>query len=253
MTGAVWELVRRAAPGPATRLHCFPHSGGSPGEYLRWSDALPRAEVRAVQLPGHGARLAEAPLRDVRELVGRLVAAVEFTPPFVLFGHSLGALIAYETAHALSAAGLPPPAGLVVSAYPAPHLTRLQARTPVHRMSDGELTPLVLAGYGELADELRADPEYLGMVLDRYRADHELVETYQYREREPLTCDVTVLGGLDDDIGVDELAAWRAHTDAGFAVHLLPGDHFYIRSGHGEVMRLLDASLFTHRPQGIGS
>lgn len=100
-----WALCRARDDSAALRMYCFPHSGGSPGEYMRWSDRLPGTEVWGVQLPGRGSRLAESPFTDMPELVDAVVSGLGFTGPYVLFGHSLGALVAFETAHALRERG----------------------------------------------------------------------------------------------------------------------------------------------------
>ncbi|HZE39140.1 MAG TPA: alpha/beta fold hydrolase [Stackebrandtia sp.] len=234
-----WLVNRQPRPGARLRLYCFPHSGGSAGEYARWDEGLSDVEVWGVQLPGRGHRAAAPASRRMDDLIARLLGEVEFRPPFALFGHSLGALIAYETAHALRAQGRPSPVHVAASAYPAPHLTRLQEREPLHKMDDARLEPLVLEGYGALADELASDPEYLGLVIAGHRADYEVFETYRFVEREPLDVPMMILGGLDDDIGAPELAGWRGHTRAGFGVHLLPGGHFYLRDERAAVLRLI--------------
>src|SRR5205823_943244 len=94
--GTPWLVCRQRRPEAAMRLYCLPHSGGSAGEYVRWSDGLPGVEVWGVQLPGRGQRVGEPPLTRMPALVAALVASVPFRPPFALFGHSLGGLVAYE-------------------------------------------------------------------------------------------------------------------------------------------------------------
>ncbi|RKH39255.1 thioesterase, partial [Corallococcus sp. AB050B] len=97
------------------RLFCFPHSGGSVGEYVRWADLLPDLEVWGVQFPGRGARAEEAPFTRLNELVDALVRAVDFGASFAFFGHSLGALVAFETARRLRDLGRTPPDALFLS------------------------------------------------------------------------------------------------------------------------------------------
>ena len=99
---------------------CFPHSGGSAGEYVRWGDLLPEVEVLAAQWPGRGSRMAEPNVDRMEDLVAAFVDAVELAPPFVLFGHSMGALVAYEVARALRARAWLGPSLLVASAHRAP-------------------------------------------------------------------------------------------------------------------------------------
>src|SRR2546421_456760 len=93
-----WLACRERRPDAAFRLYCFPHSGGSAGEFVRWADQMPDVEVFGVQLPGRGGRYQEPAFTRMSSLVEAMVAQVPFHGPFVFFGHSLGALVAYEVA-----------------------------------------------------------------------------------------------------------------------------------------------------------
>src|SRR5262249_34529677 len=132
-----WLVCRRRRPAARLRLYCFPHTAGSPGEYVRWGDQLPEIEGWGIQPPGRGARITEEPLTSVEAFTAGLLGETGFAPPFVFFGHSLGALTAFETARALRAAGAPLPGRLILSAFPAPHLER--PRRPLHTLGDAEL------------------------------------------------------------------------------------------------------------------
>ncbi|WP_117214021.1 thioesterase II family protein [Allorhizocola rhizosphaerae] len=235
-----WLLCRRPQPMAGIRLYCFPHSGGSPGEYLRWADDLPGVEVHGVQLPGRGTRLDEKPYTDMGQLVSALAAELPLRAPYALFGHSLGALVAYELARELLGRG-GGPVHLIVSAYQAPHLPR--QRQTVRALPDAELLELALSGHPDLPAELRDDPEFVADLLTAYRADLTIVETYQPAAHPPLPVPITVLGGSDDDGGVDPLADWRVHTTARFELHVLPGGHFYLRQERAAVLRLIEQAL----------
>lgn len=237
-----WTVRRLARPDAALRLYAFPHSGGSPGEFVRWADALPDVEVFGVQLPGHGSRIAEEPLTSMAEVVSAIVDNVAFGPPFAFFGHSLGALVAHEVALELRERGRPMPELLVVSAIPAPHLG--PRRAPVHHLPDRELVSFIDGSYGGGIATVAGDPDLLAAVLPAYRADFEVYETYRYAPRPPLDVPLRVFGGRDDDITEDRLAAWARHTTAGCEVTVLPGGHFYLRDAPGreEVLSFLRTS-----------
>ncbi|MBC3842411.1 thioesterase [Streptacidiphilus sp. 4-A2] len=112
MTGrSPWLLCREPRPQARMRLYCLPHSGGSAGEFLFWADGLPGYEVWGVQPPGRGERIEEEPYTAMPELVRALADEAEFTGPYALFGHSLGAAVAYELASELRARGRELPAG----------------------------------------------------------------------------------------------------------------------------------------------
>ncbi|MBZ4416543.1 thioesterase II family protein [Myxococcus sp. RHSTA-1-4] len=232
-----WLACRLRRPDAPVRLFCFPHSGGSVGEYVRWADPLPGVEVWGVQLPGRGARAEEAPLTRLRELVDTLVGAVDFGTSFAFFGHSLGALVAFETARRLRGLGRAPPDWLFLSAAPAPQLPP-RGIPASHLDEDGLLTALEPI-YGELALELREDAELRELILPGLRADLALVESYRHEAGAPLDCAMVVTGGTGDDLTREELEPWRAHTTGPFELHLLPGGHFYLREQKDALLRLL--------------
>src|SRR4029450_5629451 len=100
----------------------------------------------------------------------------------------------------------------------------------MHDRPDADLLDVVLAEHPDLPGELREDPDFVEGVLTAYRADLTVVETYRPAAgHHPLPIPITVLSGLDDAGGVEPLADWRAYTTARFVLHLLPGDHFYLR------------------------
>ncbi|MFC7979807.1 thioesterase II family protein [Streptomyces cinereoruber] len=235
-----WLVCRRRRPDAALRLYCFPHSGGSPGEYVRWADVLDDVEVWGIQAPGRGSRVAEQPVTSIAEFVDGLLAATEFQGPFAFFGHSLGGLTAFETARALREAGRPMPERLVLSAYPAPHLDH--PRTPLHTLGDTELLDAIDRRYGGLPPALREDPDLVGLVLPAYRADFTIFETYRHKSRPPLDTPITVLGG-DEDLATPLLPEWRRHTAEAFELRLLPGGHFYLRERPEEFMNVLRSAI----------
>lgn len=243
---SAWLACRLKRPDAPVRLFCFPHSGGSVGEYVRWADHLPDVEIWGVQLPGRGSRAEEAPFTRMRELVDALVGAVDFGTSFAFFGHSLGAYVAFETARRLRDLGRPPPATLFLSAAPAPQLPR-RGIPASHLDEDGLLTALEPT-YGELAVELREDAELRELILPGLRADLLLVESYRYEAGAPLDREMVITGGARDDLTREELDAWRAHTTGPFSLHLLPGGHFYPREHKDTLLRLIGEALRQGHP-----
>jgi surfactin synthase thioesterase subunit len=239
VTRSRWLLCRRRRPEAASRLYCFPHSGGSAGEYVRWSDALPDTEVWGLQPPGRGRRLHEHAHASMTDLVEAIVAEAAFQPPYSLFGHSLGALVAYETALLLRERGLPGPDRLILSAYGAPHLHR--PGRPMHELDDRGLLEAVEREYGMLPRF--DDAELSALVLAGLRADLTIVATYRTAPAEPLECALTVVGGADDAETPDRLAAWHERTTGPFDLRLFPGGHFYFRERPDDLMRFLARTL----------
>ena len=194
-----------------------------------------------VQLPGRGARLDEPAFTRMGPLVDAIVAEVTFQAPFAFFGHSLGALVAYEVAKVLHATGRRQPDRLFASACPAPHLPRIDP--PIHQLPDEELAALINQEYASLPAEIMENPDLLRLVLPAHRSDFELVETYEYHAGEPLDRPLTVIGGTEDELTESELAAWGRHTATRLDLQLLPGGHFYLREQRDRLLHLVKERL----------
>ncbi|MGW7454716.1 thioesterase II family protein [Streptomyces sp. NPDC054787] len=231
-----WLLSRRRNPDARVRVYCFPHSGGSPGEYVRWANELPEAEVWAVQAPGRGGRMAEAPITDLDEFVDALTQSVDFQEPFVFFGHSLGALIAFETARRLDVLGRALPERLLLSAMPAPHLDPAWPKTA--HLNDVDLLGLVDKTYGTIPEDVRGNTELAALMAPVYRADFQLLSGYSYRPSRPLDVAMTLFGGVEDPVS-GQLDAWREHTRHEPEIFLFSGGHFYLREEQRDFMRIL--------------
>lgn len=222
-----WLLRFPPRPHARLRLVCVPGAGCSAAMFHGWADLLPdEVEVCAVQPPGRGSRIREAPCARMEPLADALAEAVlaESDRPVVLFGHSLGALIAYEVADRLCRHGEFVTA-LVVAAHKAPALGR--AGVGYHRLSDDDLISMVDAMGGVPGGTL-AHPEIRRLALPALRADFELDHGYEFRVRPPLPIPISVFGG-DADAGVPlgQLAAWRAHTTGDFRLRMVSGGHFF--------------------------
>lgn len=229
MSRSPWLLCRIRRPQAPLRMYCLAHSGGSPGEYLMWAEHLPEVEVWGVQLPGHGSRMmTEQAHTAMPDLVRAIVAEVEFAAPYVLFGHSLGAGIAYEVTVALRELGARLPSALVLSSFAAPDRQRRDSE--LAGLDDQALIAGLEEQFGPLPDELREDPDWLQLAIATLRADLRIVEDYQPSEAEPLPCPLLVLGGSDDPtVSEADLSAWSSATTDDFRLRMAPGGHFHFR------------------------
>lgn len=226
-----WWSVPVPDPAARLRLLCFPYAGGSAAAYRPWAAQLPvGVELATVLLPGREARLAEPAVCDMAELVAALLAnlrpAVDGRP-YALFGHSMGATVAYEFCRALVAAGGPAPTALLVSGAPAPQLRR---RPRTHGYADGELTQL-LRRRRDIPTELLT-PELLQLVLPTLRTDLMLLDRYSHRPGVPLAVPIFAYAGTEDlEVTLAEVAAWERCTTGPTQVQAVPGDHFFIADG----------------------
>ncbi|MFJ9821765.1 thioesterase II family protein [Streptomyces sp. NPDC101151] len=232
-----WLTGRPLAQPPERHLYCFPHSGGLPGEYVRWGQQLPGTQVYGICPPGRGGRAAEPPLTDLDAVVRELLDDTEFVPPYDLFGHSLGALVAYEVTRELVARGRPLPERLIVSAFPAPnqarHATRLSDKP------DDELVAALDERYGGIPPQIAADAELMALLLPVFRADLTLLDNYRHQTGEPLPVALEVLGGDADAVTAEDLEQWRQLSTKSVRVGRFPGGHFYFRDDPAPLLSVL--------------
>jgi medium-chain acyl-[acyl-carrier-protein] hydrolase len=219
-----------AYPTAATQpvqLFCLPYAGGTAAMFHRWTPAVPPGvTVVPIELPGHGLRREEPPVTAMHVLARRLADEIraQLTSPYALFGHSLGALLAFETARLLRRyAG--EPAALFVSGRNAPSC-RMPMR--ISQLMDEQLVAAAKA-WGGLPPELASFPALQTRQLRLLRADLRLAEAYQRAPDEPLRCPLTVFSGRVDPL-VDRagLAAWRAETTATTELVMVPGGHLFV-------------------------
>jgi medium-chain acyl-[acyl-carrier-protein] hydrolase len=235
-----WVRITRPRPAARVRLICLPFAGGSANTYWEWSASLPEhVEVVPVQLPGRENRFDEPTIDSADLLVGRLLDGLSghLDRPFAIFGHSMGALIAFELARRLRMTGLEP-VQLFVSGCKAPHLP-LDASKHRHHLPDREFISAV-GGMNGVPREVLANADLMELVLPALRSDFKLVETYRYRAQPPLRCPISAFGGLQDkEVARDQVDAWSRHTVGPFQVQMLPGDHFFINSARSSLLRLV--------------
>jgi medium-chain acyl-[acyl-carrier-protein] hydrolase len=239
-----WQVRWYPAPHAGMRLICLPHAGGGAAAYRAWAASLaPDIEVVAIRLPGREARFRERPFTRLDDLVPPLVADLEpvLDRPYAWFGHSLGALIAFEATRLIRRLRLPEPRRLIVSGRPAPHL--LPRDTPVHRAPTSAFLQRLREMNGTPA-EILDDPAAISSLLPTLRADFAVAETYRCRPGPPLEQPISVYGGTTDAFAAaDELRAWSRHSVAGCTVRMLEGGHFFLHQFHERLLPLVRADL----------
>lgn len=230
-TSSGWAICPAPRSDARARLFCLPSAGGGAAQYRLWPQYLPHdIELLAMQLPGRETRLREPLMRWLPDVVGAIGQAIipYLDRPFAIFGHSMGALLAFEATRWLRREGVALPMHLFVSGRRAPQLD--EPGHALHTLDDATFTRELVDRYNGIPRVILEDDELLQIFLPTLRADLQVVETYEYAEEEPLPCPITAFAGLaDSQVRRDDLEAWRAQTQLALSIRQFPGDHFYLQ------------------------
>lgn len=242
------QTTIEVSPVTQLTLLCLPYSGASAMVYSRWRRKLPEwIKLQPVELPGRGARFGEPLHTDMRRLARQLAEEqlVTLKAPYALFGHSLGALLACEMAHALRSLGSPEPVALFAAGTAAPTMRADYDRGFAEPKSDAELIEQLRSLNGT-SEEVLANAELMSLTLPVLRADFLLCGRFEPVERAPLKCAVHVLGGKADRASTEQLIGWSRETRGSFSVDMLAGGHFFIHEHEAKVLKLIKDQLDIH-------
>ncbi|MGW3122694.1 thioesterase II family protein [Streptomyces sp. NPDC001107] len=248
-----WVSGRFLSAYPGLRLICLPQSGGGAGAFSGWRPHLPPGvELVSVELPGRGGRGDEPLPDDFDKLADQLLDGIsaELCAPYVLFGHSFGALLAYELTRRIERAALPTPQALLVSASRAPHVPPVKK---VSERSDEALLEWLLKNDG-MPRELLKYAAFVTYAMRAIRADLVLAETYAVERPDPVGCPLHAFGGSHDPVvPPTDLDAWRGYTTADFSVTVLPGGHAYPHTDPRAMFSAMAAALPGQMPAAAAS
>lgn len=247
-TGSQWIVRPRPISDARLRLFCFPYAGGGTQVFQRWHEDLPEnVEVCSIQLPGRGTRICEPAFTSLLLLVQALAKELStyLDKPFAFFGHSMGGLICFELAYQIADRYGLLPYQLFISGCPAPQLPSLGQ--PIHALPDTDFLE-ELRNYGATPEEVIRNDELMQLLLPLLRSDFSVCETYAYTERKPLQCPITVFGGFrDKTVESSSLEAWQCHTNSAFALHMFPGDHFFLHTNRVALLNRISRDLVNLR------
>jgi medium-chain acyl-[acyl-carrier-protein] hydrolase len=240
-----WLVRARPNEYARLRLFCFPYAGGGALAFRPWADHMPSSvEVCPVQLPGRETRIKDASFNQVLPLVRAAAEAIApyLDKPFAFFGHSMGALIAFELARELRRKYGRLPVKLYASGRVAPQL-QLRRATPLYNLPEPEFKE-ALRGLNGTPEEVLENKMLMGMLIPLLRADFSVNEAYTYVAEPPLECPIFAMAGLrDTEIDRERLDGWREQTSGGFELRLFPGDHFYLNTSQQLLLQILSQDL----------
>lgn len=234
-----WKPNRRAS----VRLFCFPYAGGGVSIFRSWQQSVSDTiEVCPVQLPGRDSRVKDPPCTEINELVrdaGQALAPY-LNKPFAFFGHSMGALIAFELARHVRREYSAQPLHLFVSGRCSPQTMS----EPLDLQQFDCEFPESLRGNNGTPEESLKNPELMELVLPVIRADLLLCNSYIYTTGPPFSFSITAFGGLEDHAVTRScLEGWREHTTGPFVLRMFPGDHFFLNTSTLPLLEAISKEL----------
>ena len=242
------SLLRFGSPtAPRCRLICFPFAGGGPATFRPWAPLLPDVEVLAVQFAG-----GDRPRPDsVAAMVDAVRPAVEAATdlPYALFGHSMGALVAFELTLALEADDGVPPSLLFVSSRRPPD--EIDHSAPINDLPQDQFLDELQRRFAAVPEAVRQEPDLLALLLPALRSDIRATETYAPLTDGKVRCPVHVYGGVDDrHPRPDQLHGWQRVAEQPVRLRMFRGDHFYLTTQRGDLTRDI-AAQWTHAAAGL--
>lgn len=227
----------------SVRLFCFPYAGSAAAGFLRWRRHLPSwVTLHPVDLPGHGRRIDEPLETTVEGMVSACLPEIggHRGRPFAFFGHSLGAVVAFELALRLLELGWPAPAILFASGAEAP--SRRNHERYAQLAGDGAIRAELVRLRGT-PPEVLANAELMELTLPILRADFAACAAYRSSATRRVTCPIQVLGGSADSTEPEALQAWRVHTERELTLDMFPGGHFFLHEQEASLLQLVEARL----------
>ena len=225
------------------RIFCFPYAGGGASVYRQWSEALPpNVEVCAVQPPGRENRISEPPISNVHELVMRILPGMAplFDKPFIFFGYSTGALVAFELVRELEKQQMPLPENLIVAAARAPHIPE---PSPLHHLPE-EAFFRELKRFSGTPEVILQNKELMAIYGPILRADLAIEETYVLEDDSPVNVPVCAFYGTEDQEAPEAvMAPWARYTTSEFRLLGFSGSHFFIKSAVEDVLGAVSGVL----------
>lgn len=224
-------------------LFCLPFAGGSKYSLNFLKKVLPPSiTCNFLEYPGRGTRIREDFAENIFEVVDDLYKKIAHSldKPYALYGHSMGAKIAYLLAKRIREEKKPAPLHLFISGTDAPSVP--SRKSPKHLLPKEEFVTAVKE-LGGLPDEILANAEMLEYFEPILRADFKLSESYLHSESSPLTIPLTVMVGDKEDMEIDDILEWQTQTVHPIKLHTFPGNHFFIFENDREIGKIIEEAL----------
>jgi len=227
------------------KLFCFPYAGGSSVIYEKWRRKLdPSIEFIPMEYAGRGKRFKAPFCENIGEMVEDAFHTIKEHfdgTSYSFFGHSMGALVAYELSHKLKQMDYVTPTHIFFSGKTSPHLT--DSHKTIHALEDAEFKK-ELFKLGGTPMEVLVNTDLMNIFLPILRADFKAVEEYNYSEKmNVLDCDFTIFFGKEDNLTMNKIEEWQQHTKKKCTFIEFPGGHFFIAEHAEEIVNVINNTL----------
>jgi surfactin synthase thioesterase subunit len=219
-------------------LWCFPFAGASYYSYRPIFKSIEQSfTVKYLELPGRGNRMNQPLLYNYQEVLNDIFFQVkeEIQEPFIFFGHSMGAQLAFDTAHLLLSQYNLKPLKLIVSGRGAPSVVKMKKR---YDLPNPEFKN-ALQNLGGIPREILNDPEFFSFFEPILRADFKAIENYKYEKKPPLDIPILTLIGDKEETTIAEASAWNEETTGKFNLKIFKGGHFFILEHTQQIIELI--------------
>lgn len=241
----IWIKYGNKNPDAKIRLFCLPYAGASASIYNKWQNEFGKLiEVQPIQLPGRENRYEEKYDTNVKDLVQNISVGIEqfLDKPFAIFGHSMGAILAYELSCEIYKRYAKKLTALFVSACRCPE--QMSDYKPIiHNLPDDEFFKAV-QGYNGIHPEFLQSKEFIQYFIPILRNDFKTVETYTYEKKSQLECPIIAYCGINDsNILTDQVIKWQDYTSDKFSYKIFEGDHFFINKFTKDICQDIEKNL----------
>lgn len=232
------------------RLFCFPHAGGSAASYNKWRLYMDKhIELIPLELAGRGRRVYDPLYNSIDEAIDDILKMIKSDlghGPYAFFGHSMGAIMSYETALKIRQLNYPEPIHIFQSGRGAPDIPDAEDHN-YHLLPEEEFKTKIVE-MGGTPKEFFEHPELMEMIMPMLRSDFKLAETYRLRtEVMPFDYDLSVMVGKDEDVTAEQMFGWRKHTKKLCTLYYFEGEHFFLNDEVERVVSIINHTLLSLR------
>jgi surfactin synthase thioesterase subunit len=226
-------------------LICFPYAGGSRYSYTSFETAgRGKVNIMPFELPGRGDRMEEPLLTDIHAMADDLFRQIRTSimEPYMLYGHSLGAILAYLVTNKIAQHQLPLPRYVFVSGSEGPSIVRQKKLKLRSTLPPNEFIK-ELKSLGGVPEAVLQDESFLNFFEPVIRADVKAIESYQYQKNRPIKVPVCAFYGTEEDLLAEDVYAWQDESPFTIEVIPFPGDHFFIFKHNKEIIHIIEGMV----------